>query len=75
MSYTRLSGFDYQVWDWSKTTKRGKWETEIFQPIFDYCIAGDDCKYAKEHEYAFDGQVFYKKATIPTNNTIVRSKE
>lgn len=59
----RLSGFSYIILYGSRTTKVGKWRTRGGDNEFEYC-GWKNCKHSDEHEYAFDGQVFYKKAKL-----------
>lgn len=60
MTAIRLSGSNYfRLYGTNKTTI-GKWSTESSEDIFDYC--NDlDCSNSDEHEYVFDGQVFFRK--------------
>ena len=35
------------------------WRDRVKVWMFSYCVTG--CKHADEHDYIFDGQIFYKK--------------
>jgi len=53
-------GFNYIRQYAGHLTKKGVWQTYAGDDTFEYCQM-EDCANSDEHEYAFDGQIFYKK--------------
>lgn len=56
----RLSGTKYIRQYSGEETKVGNWYTRKGDDTYLYCL-DLNCKSKEEHEYAFDGQIFYKK--------------
>ena len=55
-----LSGQNFYITEYGTKVKVGMWSVELDTKVFDYC-KNKNCKASSEHEYAFDGQVFYRK--------------
>lgn len=67
MEKPRLSGFNYRIVSWSRTVYRGEWEYETSENIYSFCPDPNACRAPEEHEYAFDGQCYYKKKVANGN--------